>query len=53
VGVRTKVRREAIRPWRGRNFTDEWRFIAGDADNDTPTAVGPNPGVLTPAAPSR
>jgi type II secretory pathway pseudopilin PulG len=53
VGVRTKVHRAALVPWRGRNNTDEWRFIAGDADNDQTTAVGPNPGVLTPAAPSK
>jgi type II secretory pathway pseudopilin PulG len=53
VGVRTKVHRQAIVPWRGRNNTDEWRFIAGDADNDQPTGLGPNPGVLTPAARSR
>ncbi|HKD17045.1 MAG TPA: type II secretion system protein [Thermoanaerobaculia bacterium] len=53
VGVRTKVHRAAIVPWRGRNFTDEWRFLAGDADNDQQQGVGPNPGVLTPAAPSR
>jgi type II secretory pathway pseudopilin PulG len=35
VGVRTKVRRQALRPWRGKDFTDEWRFIAGDADNQS------------------
>jgi type II secretory pathway pseudopilin PulG len=34
VGVRTKVRRLALKPWRGRDYTDEWRFLAGDADND-------------------
>ena len=53
VGVRTKVHRQAITAWRGRNFTDEWRFIAGDADNDQQQGIGPNPGVLTPAAPAR
>ncbi len=41
VGVRTKVRRKAIKPWRDRDFTDEWRFIAGDADNDQPLAFDP------------
>ncbi len=34
VGVRTKVHRQALRKWRDRDFTDEWRFLAGDADND-------------------
>ena len=34
VGVRTKVHRQALSAWRGRDYTDEWRFIAGDADND-------------------
>ena len=35
MGVRSKVRRKTIFEWRGRSYTDEWRFIAGDADNDT------------------
>ena len=42
VGVRTKVHRQALRPWRGRNFTDEWRFLAGDADNDQGPVIDPN-----------
>lgn len=45
VGVRSKVHREALREWRGRRFTDEWRFIVGDADSDV--AFTPfNPGIL-------
>jgi len=42
VGVRTKVHRKGIKPWRGRDYTDEWRFIAGDADNDAREAFDPN-----------
>lgn len=42
VGVRTKVHRKGVKPWRGRDYTDEWRFIAGDADNDTREAFDPN-----------
>lgn len=32
VGVRSNVRQEALREWRGHKFYDEWGFIAGDAD---------------------
>jgi type II secretory pathway pseudopilin PulG len=42
VGVRTKVHRKGVKPWRGRDYTDEWRFIAGDADNDNQQAFDPN-----------
>ena len=42
VGVRTKVHRQALSAWRGRDFTDEWRFIAGDADFDTIQGINPN-----------
>lgn len=42
VGVRTKVHRKGVKPWRGRDYTDEWRFIAGDADNDAQQAFDPN-----------
>ncbi len=42
VGVRTKVHRKGVTPWRSRDYTDEWRFIAGDADNDTQQAFDPN-----------
>jgi type II secretory pathway pseudopilin PulG len=49
VGVRSKVRRKAIKEWRGRAYTDEWRFIVGDADNenraqqfDPNTLLGPH-----------
>ncbi len=42
VGVRTKVHRKGVTPWRLRDYTDEWRFIAGDADNDTQQSFDPN-----------
>lgn len=42
IGVRTKVRRKTIFDWRGRSYTDEWRFIAGDADNDNGPSFDPN-----------
>ncbi len=42
IGVRTKVRRKAIFEWRGRSFTDEWRFLAGDADNENGPSFDPN-----------
>jgi type II secretory pathway pseudopilin PulG len=34
VGVRTRIHQKALKKWRDREYTDEWRFIAGDADND-------------------
>lgn len=42
VGVRSKVHKKALRQWRDRDYYDEWRFIAGDADNDQPQAFDPN-----------
>ena len=42
VGVRSKVRRKAIFEWRSRGYTDEWRFIAGDADNENQPYIDPN-----------
>lgn len=42
VGVRAKKRQRALRKWRERDYTDEWRFIAGDADNDQPQLFDPN-----------
>ncbi len=34
VGVRIAMHKKALRKWRDREYYDEWRFIAGDADND-------------------
>jgi type II secretory pathway pseudopilin PulG len=42
VGVRTNVRRKSIFEWRSRGYTDEWRFIAGDADNENGPSFDPN-----------
>jgi type II secretory pathway pseudopilin PulG len=42
VGVRSKKRQQSVRKWRDREWTDEWRFIAGDADNDQQQAFDPN-----------
>jgi type II secretory pathway pseudopilin PulG len=42
MGVRSKVRRKTIFEWRGRSYTDEWRFLAGDADNENGPSFDPN-----------
>lgn len=42
VGVRTNVHKRGFRKWRGLEYYDEWRFIAGDADNDEYHFVDPN-----------
>lgn len=42
IGVRSKLHKKALRKWREREFYDEWRFIAGDADNDERRAFDPN-----------
>jgi hypothetical protein len=34
VGVRAKLHQKALKKWRDKEWYDEWRFIAGDADND-------------------
>lgn len=53
VGVRSKVRRKAVRDWRERSYTDEWRFIVGDADADPNQAFNPNTlrPLVTPSPP--
>jgi type II secretory pathway pseudopilin PulG len=42
IGVRSKVRRKSIFEWRSRGYTDEWRFIAGDADKENQPYIDPN-----------
>lgn len=53
VGVRSKRHQKAVREWREKSYTDEWRFIAGDADNDSQMPYDPNtlrgPRFLTPS----
>jgi type II secretory pathway pseudopilin PulG len=56
VGVKIAMHKKALRKWRDREYYDEWRFIAGDADNDlvqdpttrlppgAPRPVNPTPG---------
>lgn len=54
VGVKITMRKRALRKWRDKEFYDEWRFIAGDADNDVvndPT-VQPPPGMPRPQNPN-
>jgi type II secretory pathway pseudopilin PulG len=42
VGVRSKVKKNSIREWRGQKSYDQWKFIVGDADRDyAPITVGP------------
>ena len=42
VGVRSKMHKQALRKWRDKEYYDEWRFIAGDADYDTLRPFDPN-----------
>ena len=42
VGVRSKVHHKALKKWRDKEWYDEWRFIAGDADNDDKSWFDPN-----------
>jgi type II secretory pathway pseudopilin PulG len=42
VGVRSKIHKKALRKWRDKEYYDEWRFIAGDADYDLPINFDPN-----------
>lgn len=41
VGVRSKVHKEALQEWRGRQYYDEWRFIVGDADREAGVSNDP------------
>jgi type II secretory pathway pseudopilin PulG len=54
VGVRIAMHKKALRKWRDKEYYDEWRFIAGDADNDViqdPTTRLP-PGAPRPVNPT-
>ena len=42
VGVRSKVHHKALKKWRDKEWYDEWRFIAGDADNEDKSWFDPN-----------
>ena len=55
VGVRSQVKKNALREWRGQKTYDQWRFIAGDADRDLypglPGMGGPGNRAPGPAPP--
>ncbi len=42
VGVKITLHKQALRKWRDHEWYDEWRFIAGDADNDLSSPIDPN-----------
>ena len=42
VGVRSTVHKRGFRKWRDLEYYDEWRFIAGDADNEQGHYIDPN-----------
>jgi type II secretory pathway pseudopilin PulG len=42
VGVKIALHKKALRKWRDHEWYDEWRFIAGDADNDISNPIDPN-----------
>ena len=42
VGVRSKVHKRGYRTWRELEYYDQWRFIAGNAENDTGPQYDPN-----------
>ena len=42
IGVRSNQHRRGFRKWRDLEYYDEWRFIAGDADNEAGHYVDPN-----------
>jgi type II secretory pathway pseudopilin PulG len=42
IGVRSKLHQKGFVRWRDLDYYDEWRFIAGDQDNDYKIPVDPN-----------
>lgn len=42
IGVRSNVHKRGFQKWRELEYYDEWRFIAGDADNDFSHYIDPN-----------
>ena len=42
IGVRSNVHKRGFRKWRDLEYYDEWRFIAGDADNEFGHYIDPN-----------
>jgi hypothetical protein len=53
IGVRSKVKKQSLQEFQGQKSYDQWRFIAGQADNDL---IGPmvqpgQPGPFLPTQP--
>ncbi len=48
VGVKIAMHKKALRKWRDREYYDEWRFVAGDADNDVMGDPANKPPVFIP-----
>jgi type II secretory pathway pseudopilin PulG len=48
VGVKIAMHKKALRKWREREYYDEWRFVAGDADNDVMQDPANKPPVFIP-----
>ena len=42
IGVRSKLHQKGYVRWRDLDYYDEWRFIAGDQDNDYKMPIDPN-----------
>jgi hypothetical protein len=43
IGVRSNVHKRGFKKWRDLEYYDEWRFIAGDADNEMAGGQNQNP----------
>ena len=41
VGVRSNVHKRGFKKWRELEYYDEWRFLAGDADNEMTGGMNP------------
>ncbi len=48
VGVKLDKHTKALRKWRDKEYYDEWRFVAGDADNDVMQDPANKPPVFIP-----
>ena len=46
VGVKITMHKKALRKWRDKEYYDEWRFIAGDADNEQSDPMFQPPGPM-------
>ena len=48
VGVKLDKHTKSLRKWRDKEYYDEWRFVAGDADNDVMQDPANKPPVFIP-----